>query len=201
MIAPMRWTLILCALVAAVSTARADDWAAPTTKYARSNSARYLAVVVPGAQGKPGSVELYDHRDPTKPKKLYRRAPVNQVAPVKVFLSDGGHLVTLDEWGNAGYKHALVIYDRKGKVVVDCALEHLLLPEELAQLQASISSRWWRLEEKAGGDVWLDGTAILVKVKTSEGIVMRVDLATGVQTRDGQRVAIPGSDRCRARKR
>ncbi|HEU5056662.1 MAG TPA: hypothetical protein VFU21_09045 [Kofleriaceae bacterium] len=191
-------TLAVVAFVAAVvSTARADDWPAPTTKYVKSDSGRYRAVVVPGARGKPGSLELYDDRDPTRPKKLYRRAPVNQVAPVKALLSDGGQLVTVDEWHNAGYKHALVIYDRKGKVVVDCALEHLLLSEELAEVKTSVSSRWWRAEEE--GEFWLDGAAALIK--TAAGPLMRIDLATGVQTRDGQRVVIPGSDRCRARKK
>ena len=197
----LRTLALLALLAAAVSTAYADDWPTPTTKYVKSGSGRYRVVVVPGAKGKPGSLELFDDRDPTKPKKLYRRAPVNQVAPVKVLLSDSGRLVTLDEWHNAGYKHALVIYDKKGKVVVDCALEHLLQPEELAKVDTSISSRWWRLEEKADGDAWLDGESVMVKVKTGEPLVMRVDLATGVQTRDGQRVAIPGFDRCRARKK
>ena len=159
------------------------------------------AIVVPGAAKKPGTVTLYDDRDAVHPKKLYQRKLVNQLAPVKVLLSDAGQLVTLDDWDNAGYKHALVIYDRKGKVVVDCALEHLLLPDELARVDTSVSSRWWRLEEKADIDAWLDGAAILVKLKTTEGAVMRVDLATGAQSRDGQRVSIPGFDRCRARKK
>jgi hypothetical protein len=193
----LRTLALLALLAAAVSTAHADDWPAPTTKYVKSDSGRYRAVLVPGAKGKPGSAELYDDRDPTRPKRLYRRAPVNQVAPVKVLLSDGGQLVTVDEWHNAGYKHALVIYDRKGKVVVDCALEHLLLPEELAAVDTSVSSRWWRASE--GGDPWLDGSAVLIK--TAAGPVMRVELASGTQTRDGQRVVIPGSDRCRARKK
>jgi hypothetical protein len=197
----VRPLVIVVAFLAASAAARADDWPAPKTRYVKSDSARYRVIVVPGAKGKPGSVELYDDRDPIKPKRLYRRAPVNQVAPVKVLLSDGGQLVTLDDWDNAGYKHALVIYDKKGKVVVDCALEHLLTPEELARVDTSISSRWWRLEEKADTDAWIDGAAVLVKVKTTEGAVMRFDLATGAQTRDGQRVTIPGYDRCRARKK
>ena len=193
----LRALALISLLAAVVSTAYADDWPAPTTKYVKSDSGRYRVVVIPAAKGKPGSVELFDDRDPTKPKKLYRRKPVNEVAPVVSLLSDGGQLVTVDEWHNAGYKHALVIYDKKGKVVVDCALEHLLLPDELAAVDTSISSRWWRAKE--GGDPWLEGTAVLVK--TAAGPVMRIDLATGVQTRDGQRVAIPGFDRCRARKK
>ena len=197
----MRPLVVLVAILAATAAARADDWPAPRTRYVKSDSARYRAIVVPGAAKKPGTVTLYDDRDAVHPKKLYQRKLINQLAPVKVLLSDGGQLVTLDDWDNAGYKHALVIYDRKGKVVVDCALEHLLLPDELARVDTSISSRWWRLEEKADTDVWLDGAAVLVKLKTTEGAVLRFDLATGAQTRDGQRVVIPGYDRCRARKK
>ena len=196
MIAPMRWTLILCAFAAAVSTARADDWAAPTTKYVKSESARYRAVVVPGAAKKPGSVTLYDDKDPVRPKKLYQRKLVNRQAPVHIFLADGGQLVTVDEWANAGYAHSLVIYDRKGKVVVDCALEQMLLAEELPSVEQSISSRWWRAKEEP---MWLEGAAL--NIKSAWGPVLRFDLVTGAQTRDGQRVLINGSDRCRARKK
>lgn len=192
----MRRTWILGAVLAVAAVAHADDWPNPTTKYLKSDSGRFRAVVVPGASGKAGQITLFDDRDPTKPKKLYQRRPVNQEAPVKILLSDGGQLVTLDEWGNAGYKHSLVIYDRKGKVVVDCALEHILLPDELAAVKITKSSRWWRAEET--GDFWLDQAAANIKI--AAGPVLRFDLARGVQTRDGQRVIIPGSDRCRPRK-
>lgn len=195
----MRWTLLLGAIATTIylGPARADEWPTPTTKYLKSDSGRYRAVVAPGAGGKAGSIELFDDKDPVHPKKLYRRKPVNQVAPVKVFLSDGGQLVTLDEWQSAGYKHSLVMYDRKGKVVVDCALEQLLLPDELAAVKTTKSSRWWRAEEE--GDAWLDPGAL--NVKSAAGPVMRFDLVTGAQSRDGQRVLIDGSDRCRARKK
>jgi len=188
------WMVCGLALLAAAGAARADDWAAPTTKYVKSDSGRYRAVLVPGEAKKPGTLTLYDDKDPVHPKRMYQRKLVNQVAPVRILVADGGQLATVDEWGNAGYKHALVIYDKKGKVVVDCALEHLLLPEELAAVDTTTSSRWWRAKEE--GDVWLDASAVLIK--TAAGPVMRVELASGTQTRDGRRVAIPGSDRCRA---
>ncbi len=196
----MRRLWLVFGLVALTAgAARADDWARPSTKYVKSDSGRYRAVLVPGEAKKPGSLTLYDDKDPVHPKRLYQRKLVNQVAPVRILLADGGQLATVDEWGNAGYKHALVIYDKKGKVVVDCALEHLLLPEELAAVDTTTSSRWWRDKEDGDRDTWLDGAAVLIK--TAAGPVMRFELASGVQTRDGQRVVIPGSDRCRATKK
>jgi hypothetical protein len=192
----MRWPWVLGAVVAVAGVARADDWAAPTTKYVKSDSGRYRAVVVPGEKGRAGQMTLYDDRDATKPKRLYQRRLVNQVAPVHILLADGGQLVTIDEWSKAGYGHALVIYDRKGRVVVDCALEQMLLPEELPNVAESESSRWWRAKEHP---MWLEGSALFIK--SAWGAVLRFDLASGAQTRDGQRVSIGGSDRCRARAR
>lgn len=191
-----RRLLAVLVLVAAAATARADDWASPTTKYVKSDSGRYRAVVVPGAAKKPGSVTLYDDRDPVRPKRLYQRRLVNEVAPVHILLADGGQLVTVDEWARAGYAHAVVIYDRKGKVVVDCALEQILLPEELSNVEQSTSSRWWRAREEP---IWLEAAAL--QIKSAWGPVLRFELASGAQTRDGQRVVINGSDRCRARKK
>jgi hypothetical protein len=195
----MRTVLVLAALVASSLTARADEWAAPTTKYVKSDSGRYRAVVVPGAtdgKKRAGTVTLYDDKDPVHPAKLYQRKLVNEVAPVQILVADGGQLVTVDEWSKAGYKHVVVIYDHKGKVVVDCALEQVLLPEELPAIEVTESSRWWRAKEQP---IWLEAGALMVK--TSPGPVVRFDLATGGQTRDGQRVLIGGSDRCRAKKK
>jgi hypothetical protein len=39
-----------------------------------------------------------------------------------------------------------------------------------------------------------------VLIKTSWGQVVRFDLASGAQSRDGQRVAVPGAEKCRARR-
>jgi hypothetical protein len=195
----MRTLVVLGVLAAATGVARADDWAAPTTKYVKSDSGRFRAVVVPGDPGgkkHAGSVTLFDDRDPVHPKKLYQRKLVNEIAPVQILLADGGQLVTIDEWSHAGFAHSIVLYDRKGKTVVDCSLEQLLLPDELKSVDETESSRWWRAKEQP---VWLEQGALMVK--SAWGPVLRIDLATGAQTRDGQRTVINGSDRCRARKK
>ncbi len=191
--------LLVLALLALATAARADDWAAPTTKYLKSESGRYRAVVVPGQPGgkkHAGTITLFDDRDPVHPKKLYQRALVNEVAPVQILVADGGQLVTVDDWSKAGYKHVVVIYDKKGKVVVDCALEQVLLAEEILTVDETESSRWWRAKEQP---VWLEEGALMVR--TAPGPVIRFQLATGAQSRDGQRALVNGSDRCRAKKK
>jgi hypothetical protein len=195
----MRWIVALWAVLGAVAVARADDWAAPTTKYVKSESGRYRAVIVPGAadgKKRAGSITLYDDVDAVHPKRLYQRKLVNEVAPVQILVADGGQLVTVDEWSKAGYKHVVVIYDKKGKVVVDCALEQVLLAEEILTVDETESSRWWRAKEQP---VWLEEGALMVK--TAPGPVIRFELSTGAQSRDGQRVSIGGSDRCRGKKK
>lgn len=190
----MRAVLVL-ALLAGAAPARADEWPTPTTTYVKSDSGRYRAVVVPGDK-KPATVTLYDDKDEVHPQRLFQRRLVNPVAPVKVLVADGGQLVTVDDWFKAGFRHVLVIYDRKGKVVVDCALEQILLPDEMPQVEESKSSRWWMAKQEP---VWLEGGAVLIK--SAWDAVLRFDLTTGAQTRDGQRVLVNGSDRCRAKKK
>src|SRR5262245_22043760 len=192
-------SLLVLALLAAAGAARADDWATPSTKYVKSDSGRFRAVIVPGEPGgkkHAGSVTVFDDRDPVHPKKLYQRKLVNEIAPVQILLADGGQLVTIDEWSHAGFAHSVVLYDRKGKTVVDCALEQILLPEEMKGVDETESSRWWRAKEQA---VWLEEGALMVK--TAWGPVLRFDLASGAQSRDGQRVLVNGSDRCRTKKK
>jgi hypothetical protein len=187
---------LVCGVLAAGSAARADDWAAPTTKYLKSDSGRFRLVVTPGSAERAGKIALYDDQVATNPRRLYDRRSVNKVAPVTILLADGGQLITLDEWYTAGYAHALVIYDRKGRVVMDCRLEQLLLPAEMASVAQSVSSRWWRAPQHA---VWLDKDAL--NIKSAWGPTLQFDLATGIQTRDGEPVKIPGSEKCRPRRR
>ncbi len=187
--------LLVCVTLAAVPAARADEWAEPTTKYMKSDSGRFRLIMVPATDARPGKITLYDDQVQTRPKRLYDRRLVNKIAPVTILMSDGGQVITLDEWYKAGYKHALVIYDRKGRVVMDCALEQLLLPAEMASVEQTESSRWWRAPQHA---IWL--AKDILNIKTAWGPTLQFELATGVQMRDGDPVKIPGADKCRPRR-
>jgi len=187
--------VLVCGVLAGGSTARADEWAEPSTKFVKSDSGRFRLIVTPVAERRGGKITLYDDQVPTRPKRLYDRRSVNKIAPVTILLTDGGQLITLDEWYSAGYKHALVIYDRKGRVVMDCGLEQLLLPAEMANVEQTESSRWWRAPQHP---VWLDHD--LLNIKSAWGPTLQFDLATGIQTRDGEPVKIPGAEKCRPRR-
>ena len=172
-----------------------DEVAEPPTKYMKSDSGRFRLIVTPGSERRAGKIALYDDQVPTQPKRVYDRRSVNKIAPVTILLADGGQVITLDEWYTAGYKHALVIYDRKGRVVMDCALEQLLLPAEMENVEQSVSSRWWRAPSNA---IWLDHD--LLNIKSAWGPTLQFELATGIQLRDGERVKIAGADKCRPRR-
>jgi hypothetical protein len=90
----------------------------------------------------------------------------------------GTRVVTLDTWGNVGYKHALVVYGEKGQVLVDAKLEDLLTLEEIQKHVAqSTSSRWWR--NGATTDFEGHGDSVKFIITLSWGKVISVNLNTG----------------------
>jgi hypothetical protein len=187
--------LLICAALA--TPAAADEWPTPTETFLKSDNGRYRARLVPRWEQGKGTITLYDDQNPTAPRKVYDRRLVNKVAPVLTYLTNTGQLVTLDEWHHAGYDHALVVYDRRGRLIMDCHLDQLLLPTEKADVQQSVSSRWYRADPNP---IWLDQPQTTIHIKTSWGPTMSFDLATGTQTRDGANVKIPGAAKCRPRR-
>ena len=134
----------------------ADQWPAPQTREVWSQSREYFVRVIPGK----GIGETVGFRGaPTGPSataELYRRASdrsyrlawtislVNPVAPIDLFLTDRGYLVTLDNWHNMGHGKIAVFYAPDGKLVRGHALEDLFSAAEIDKLPRSVSSIWWR---------------------------------------------------------
>ena len=79
------------------SNASADSWTLPTGTTATSGTG-YQLTVTPGS--KTDAVKIRLERSA---KRVYERAGVNHVAPVRVLVSDDGHVVTLGDWGTFGY--------------------------------------------------------------------------------------------------
>ncbi len=103
------WTVRVAVLaLAGPSPSWADEWAAPRTREVWSESREYFVRVVPGK----GIGETVGFRGaptgPHAPAELYRRESdrsyrpvwmitlVNPVAPIDLFVTDRGYLVTLD---------------------------------------------------------------------------------------------------------
>ncbi len=71
-------------------------------------------------------------------------ALANPVAPVEALVSNTGHLITFDNWHNAGYGAVVAIYDPSGRLVRAWRLEDLYDAKRIADIPRSVSSRWWR---------------------------------------------------------
>jgi hypothetical protein len=149
--------VLLATLTLALVTApRADQWPPPETREGWSPSRDHFVRVIPGK----GIGETVGFRGaPTGPHataELYRRASdrsyrlawtislVNPVAPIDLFLTDRGYLVTLDNWHNMGYGKIVAFYSPEGSLIRSYALDDLFSPAEIEKLPRSVSSIWWR---------------------------------------------------------
>jgi hypothetical protein len=64
--------------------------------------------------------------------------------PGGALVSDEGYVITVDDYISRGNRHALVIYDPKGTVLADYALDEMLPAEEIERhVPRSVSSRHW----------------------------------------------------------
>jgi hypothetical protein len=118
--------LVACVLTLfAPLDAKADSWAAPRIRESFSESREYFVRVIPGEsigdvvgfagskKGKYARAEFY-RRNKNRSYKLTAEIMLfNPVAPVEFFVSDGGRLVTVDNWHNVGYGNVVSIYDSK----------------------------------------------------------------------------------------
>lgn len=150
------WFLSLVLISLFPVRATADDWASAVTKEVFSESREVFVRVIPGEsigdtfgfagdkKGKYARAELYRKGDDKSYKLISQWDLLNPVAPVDLFVSNDGTLITLDNWHNMGYGHVVVFYDQNGKVVQGYALEELYPASLLAQVSMSKSSRWWR---------------------------------------------------------
>jgi len=165
----MNRLVLVLLLLAPAAAAYADDWAAPATREAFSQSREYFVRVVPGEsigdtygfagekKGRYASAEFY-RRAPDRSYRLVAEASLlNPVAPVEFFVADGGHLATLDNWHNVGY------YE----------LNDLFQATEIQGFPHSVSSIRWRT-----GPVYIrqDQKTLLVTVKPG------VDFLFGMET-------------------
>ena len=75
---------------------------------------------------------------------IWKKHLVNFTAPCEIVVSnDGKSIVTIDDWFSRGTKHAIVIYNETGEVVVDFTLKEIS-PFSLNEYEKTVSSIWWR---------------------------------------------------------
>jgi hypothetical protein len=119
------------------SAVRADDWAGPQTKEVFSASREYFVRVIPGEslgdtfsfarekKGKYAAAEFYRRHQDRSYRLVAEAVLLNPMAPVEFFVSNDGHLATIDNWHNVGYGKVVSIYDPRGKVVQSYELSDL----------------------------------------------------------------------------
>lgn len=111
---------------------------------------------------------------------------MNEVSPVSALVaSNGGYLVTFDNWHSAGYgDDVVVIYHSNGTLVKKFGLDDLLTEGDIETLPRSVSSIWW------GGEHYIDdanGLLVLKIVSNRKNLwedgakfhEMKIELATG----------------------
>jgi hypothetical protein len=134
---------------------RADSWAMPSVVNVSSPSSNYIAQVRPGSGGYGGYEAAITNREnnasaivsvrsaPGVTNRVWSGKLINAFAPVEVYVSDAGYLVTMDTWQEVGYGPVIAIYDPKGRLLRHWRLDELFTPEEKRGLRHSVSSIWW----------------------------------------------------------
>lgn len=134
----------------------ADDWPGPQVMTVFSSSGEYFVRVTPGESigdtfgfegGKKGhyaKAEFYSQQRDRSYKLAWESELLNPVAPVEVFLSNNGYLITLDNWHNIGYGKVIVFYTPQGATIRSYDLTNLFSESQVKGLRHSVSSRYWR---------------------------------------------------------
>ena len=141
-------TLVLL-LTHATTYCLADTWGSIEQTEFYSDNGAYVLVIEPVDDWgqKPGHCRgtLYQVIDQDRREPVWSRHLVNNYAPVQVHVADSGdHVVTMDEWGQVG-DLPVVIYDRRGSLVMVHNIPSLGLDDDEAieHITQSVSSYWW----------------------------------------------------------
>jgi hypothetical protein len=189
-----RWAPIaLLSAIAVAGASRADLWPAPhNTVFASKYGSHGVGIRV-----KNKSADEIDQETATKPQgerqylhvtaRLFRldepgnpnpqtiwQKPIPFV-PSQVLVSDSGDVVSIDEYFQLGYRHALVVFNRQGDIIADYKLEDLLTPTEIKwRVQCTVSSRHWMMGAVTD---FTYGSFLLIRLKW--GKLITVDLDSG----------------------
>jgi hypothetical protein len=146
-------TIALCVCLSA--NLAADEWVTPQVREVFSPDRQYFVRIKPGESwgetwgfkgakiGRHAQAAFFREQS-DKGYRLERTIDMpNPVAPVEVFVSNNGDLVTLDNWHNEGYGAVLVLYHWDGKIVRTYQLADLFSKREIESFPISVSSIWW----------------------------------------------------------
>lgn len=157
----LRRYMALTGMLLAAAT-QADTWMPPGPVSVSSPSKQFIAQVTPG-EANPGNYEqAISNRSRNATVRVSICRPdgttnlvwegklVNPVAPVDVYVSDVGNLVTLDNWYQVGHGPIAVFYDLKGKLIRYWELKQLLTFEQKLDTISTSSINWRTVEPRFG---------------------------------------------------
>jgi hypothetical protein len=139
-----------------VQVAHSDSWPGPVEREVFSPSRNFKVRILPGKssgdqfgfaggpKGPYATAELYGRNGADHYILARTFTLLNPVAPVDVFLTDRGHVVTFDNWHNMGYGKVVVLYESNGSVLRAYSLQDLFSAEDIKRFLHSRSSIWWR---------------------------------------------------------
>ncbi|HYT73402.1 MAG TPA: hypothetical protein VEL79_01530 [Vicinamibacterales bacterium] len=169
-----------------MSPLSADDWMLPepASFHARGMS-RVAEIFPPASRQNSGSRALcyfYELGYPgtrwdVTPQLTWKAQLANERMPVEAIVSMDGWLVTLNNWGGTGKAHAIVVYDRHGRLVADWSGDQLFTHptlERIARERMSTSSIWWNEKAK-----YYFSRANTLFINVADNVVIRIDLAGG----------------------
>ena len=169
--------------------ARADEWPAPQVREVFSRSRGFFVRVTPGNdwagtvgfKGSPAgphaTAEFYRREADQSYRLAATTTLLNPVAPVDFLVTDGGSLVTLDNWHNMGYGPVVCLYTAQGRLVKSYELADLFTKSEIEAFRHSVSSIWWR---KSSGAYVNPGDVSVYVTIDDKGAGLVIDASTGV---------------------
>jgi hypothetical protein len=161
-----------------------DDWARPEPTSFHSRGFGYVAEVFPAKSrqnaGRKPICYFYLVGYPgmewkVSANRVWQAELVNGRMPYEALISMDGVLVTLNEHGHVGYENAVVIYDAKGHLIRSYHLNTLLAERDIAQVDQSVSSRWWT----HGAKYYMTKSPSRLYVVLKSGNVLEFSLANG----------------------
>jgi hypothetical protein len=172
-----------------------DEWMTPLPRVFASPSGSLGLKVVPTARFPyEAKATVFRLDRDGNPVRVWTAKMANM--PVRAFISDEGHVATIDNWGGTGYDHAVVLYATNGKLLADYKRASLFEDKVMWEnnVAMSVSSMHWADAADAGFEQRFEYRTVKAKngtvtygtprgwqfvIRTKWGGGLRFDAATG----------------------
>ncbi|MGV3614484.1 MAG: hypothetical protein ACO1SV_04030 [Fimbriimonas sp.] len=151
-----------------------DQWATPVPRVFASTDGLFGFKVIPTPDAKGATGTLFA-LDPAGAERVVWTKPL-VCLPVEVRVSGKGHVATIDVWGAKGKAHALVMYDRSGKVVADHDLGEVfpsVVPTKHPYFLVTRGSIHWTVTTEIGFDLPIPMTKDLKATESGSRLFLR----------------------------